>query len=189
MTNNQTLIRYFELGMNHDGYWNYNHMALQNEDSFHVLSIKYPNYDFFFIMDNSSGHGKMAENALNVYNMSVQWGGKQSKMHHTIVHDVGGYYYNDPMKLQVGDIQPMIFLRDHSGPFFLDKSERKRLKKDTVTTQKHIYKRTKTEIMHDLHSKHNFKFKKSYTLNEIYNLDIKNKFQSKLHHIKPSQDG
>ena len=80
-------------------------------------------------MDNSSGHGKMAENSLNVYNMSVHWGGKQSTMHDTIVHEVGGYYYNDHMQLQVGDVQTMKFLHDHSGPFYLDKSERKRLKK------------------------------------------------------------
>ena len=42
-----TLIQYFDLEMNEKGYWIYNHVALQVEDVFDVLSIKYPSYDFF----------------------------------------------------------------------------------------------------------------------------------------------
>ena len=42
-----TLIQYFDLGTNEEGYWNYNHVALQVEDVFDVLSIKYPSYDFY----------------------------------------------------------------------------------------------------------------------------------------------
>ena len=41
-----TLLRFFDVGVNEDGYWNYNHMALQVEDVFDILSVKYPDYDF-----------------------------------------------------------------------------------------------------------------------------------------------
>ncbi len=36
-----TLIRFFDLGINGEGYWNYFHMALQIEDTFDVLSVKF----------------------------------------------------------------------------------------------------------------------------------------------------
>ena len=55
MTNNHQLIQYFDLGLHNDGFWNYDHMDLQNEDVFDVLTTKYPSYDFVFIMDQSSG--------------------------------------------------------------------------------------------------------------------------------------
>ena len=68
--NTLTLIQFFDLGTNKEGYWNYNHIALQVEDMFDVLSIKYPNYDFVLMLDQSSGHGRMREGALNVNQMN-----------------------------------------------------------------------------------------------------------------------
>ena len=44
-----TLVRFFDLGINEEGYWNYFHIALQIEDAFNVLSVKYPNFNFFLI--------------------------------------------------------------------------------------------------------------------------------------------
>ena len=37
-----TLIRFFDVGVNLEGFWNYDQMALQVEDVFSVLRIKYP---------------------------------------------------------------------------------------------------------------------------------------------------
>ncbi len=37
-----TLVQFFDLGINEEGYWNYFHMALQIEDVFDVLSFKFP---------------------------------------------------------------------------------------------------------------------------------------------------
>ena len=51
-----TLVRFFDLGINEEGYRDYFHMALQIEDTFDVLSIKYPMHDFVILMDQSSGH-------------------------------------------------------------------------------------------------------------------------------------
>jgi len=53
-----TLVQFFDLGINEEGYWNYFHMALQIEDIFDVLTIKYPYYDVLILVDQSSGHGK-----------------------------------------------------------------------------------------------------------------------------------
>ena len=84
-------------------------------------------------MDHSSGHGGMKEDALNVHNMSVWWGGKQATMHHTIVPEVGIYDYNDKMKLASGDIQHMVFTNKHDGPFYMDHTERKQINIPTTT--------------------------------------------------------
>ena len=48
ITDKLTLVQFFDLGINEEGYWNYFHMALQIEDAFDVLSINFPEYDFFF---------------------------------------------------------------------------------------------------------------------------------------------
>ena len=101
-------------------------MALQNEDAFDILSQVYPDYDFCFIMDQSSGCGKMAEDALISGHMCVYWGGKQNKLHATTVPEVGHYFYNDPTQLHVGDTQSMIFTKDHVGPFYINSTDRKK---------------------------------------------------------------
>ena len=62
-----TLVQFFDLEINEEGCWNYFHMALQIEDAFDVLSIKYPDYDFMILMDQSSGHGKRMEGGLNIH--------------------------------------------------------------------------------------------------------------------------
>ena len=41
-----------------DGYWNYDHMALQTEDAFGMLAVVYPNCDYIKLTDQTSGHGK-----------------------------------------------------------------------------------------------------------------------------------
>jgi len=63
-----TLVRFFDVGINEEGYWNYFHMALQIEDMFDILSIKYPESNFVVLMDQSSGHGKRMEGGLNASN-------------------------------------------------------------------------------------------------------------------------
>ena len=69
---NLTLVRFFDVGVNLEGFWNYDKMALQVEDVYNVLSVKYPEYDFQFILDQSSGHGKTREGSLNVNLMSMK---------------------------------------------------------------------------------------------------------------------
>ena len=63
-------------------------MALQVENVFDVLSIKYPEYDFLFMLDQSSGHGRMREGLLNINSMSVKFGGKQEKLRDTTIKEI-----------------------------------------------------------------------------------------------------
>ena len=46
-----TLVRFFDLGINEEGYWNYFHMAFQIEDAFDVLCVKYLEHVFLLLMD------------------------------------------------------------------------------------------------------------------------------------------
>ena len=70
------MIQYFDFSMSEEGYWNYNHVALQVEGVFNVFSIKYLSFDFLLMLDQSSGHGHTREGALNMNQMSIKWGGK-----------------------------------------------------------------------------------------------------------------
>ena len=75
-----SLVHFFDVGINEEGYWNYNQIDLQVEDVFDVLAIKkYPQYDIVFMMEQSSGHGKMRDGTLNANLMAVRYGGKQGK--------------------------------------------------------------------------------------------------------------
>ena len=109
------LVRYFDVGINDEGYWNYDHMCLQNEDCFDILRVVFPKYDYVLLMDQSSGHGKRAGDSLHAPSMSVKYGGLQPKMHPTVVQEVGPYH----PQLTVGDTQSMVFLRGDKGPFNL----------------------------------------------------------------------
>jgi len=92
-----------------------------------VVSVLFPKYDIVILSDQSSGHGKRQEDALHAPSMNVYWGGKQPKIHDTIVEDIGEY----PSLLQVGDVQSMIFQKSYMGPFiFYNKNkERKNIPK------------------------------------------------------------
>ena len=58
LTNKHALIKYIDMGVNNEGFWDYHQMALQVEDAFDVLRVKYPEADFLILMDQSAGHGK-----------------------------------------------------------------------------------------------------------------------------------
>ena len=53
MNDQLTLIRFFEVGFNEEGFWNYNQMALQVEDVIDDLLVKFYNksVDFLFLID------------------------------------------------------------------------------------------------------------------------------------------
>ena len=77
----------FYIGINLEGYWNYNHIALQVEDVFDILSIMFPGYDFRFLLDQSTGHGRQRQGPLNTNLMNKNFGGKQSKLRNTKTKD------------------------------------------------------------------------------------------------------
>ena len=54
LTNKHALIKYFDMGINNKGFWDYHQMALQIEDAFDVLRVKYPEADLLVLMDQSA---------------------------------------------------------------------------------------------------------------------------------------
>jgi len=53
-------IIYFEFGYGagKDGYWTYNHMALQFEDCIDIIQALYPQFDSLWMFDHSCGHDR-----------------------------------------------------------------------------------------------------------------------------------
>ena len=141
-----TLVRFFDVGINEEGYWNYFHMALLIEDAFDVLSVKYPEYDFLILMDQSSGHGKRMEGGLNAAEMSVKFGGSQQKMRNTTINELGTY----PAQLKVGDTQSLTFTYGDAGPFYLSDEEREGLRFDVFSGEKKTMKKTKKMLVDEI---------------------------------------
>ena len=63
-TNTHLLVEYFDVGIQHQGYWTHDHIALQSEDAYDILSSLYPNYEIVVIMDSSTGHKKKQPTVL-----------------------------------------------------------------------------------------------------------------------------
>ena len=121
-------------------------MALQIEDVFDVLSVKYPEYNFLILMDQSSGHGKRMEGGLNAAEMSVKYGGNQLKMRNMTINELGTY----PAQLKVGDIQSLTFTDGDARPFYLSDEEREGLKFDVLSGNKKIMKKTKKMLVDEI---------------------------------------
>ena len=65
------------IGVNNEGYWNSQHMAIQFEDVVDCLKVLHPNYEFVFLFDHSQGHNWKRKGGLDVWNMNIGFGGKQ----------------------------------------------------------------------------------------------------------------
>jgi len=115
--------RFFDYRASKEGYWNVNHAALQLEDLVDCLIVLFPNVDFIFLFDQSSGHGKHQKDGLSANLMNRGWGGAGPIMHSTQIESacLGPY----PKTLKVGDVQTMTFGEDDNGPFDYVKYERK----------------------------------------------------------------
>lgn len=59
---------------------------LQVQDAYLISRVKYPRerFDVLWIFDNSTGHAKMAPDALVAHHMNVNPGGQQPKMRDTV---------------------------------------------------------------------------------------------------------
>ena len=66
-------------------------MALEVDIVFDVHSIKFPGYNFLFILNQSSGHDRVREGLLNINLTSVKFGGKHEKLRNTNIHEIGPY--------------------------------------------------------------------------------------------------
>ena len=76
--------RYLRPGKNEEGWWTAEHLLNQVIDSaIPIFNILYPNAIAVFAFDNSTNHGAMAKDGLNVFNMNLNPGGKKPCMHET----------------------------------------------------------------------------------------------------------
>jgi hypothetical protein len=68
-----------------------------------------------FVFDRCSAHRGFAENALNIHNMNVNHGGKQRKLHDTMIplSNPGPTPSKEDMR---GQVQKMCSLDDHLNP-------------------------------------------------------------------------
>ena len=86
-------IIYFEYGhgVGKEGYWTYDHMALQFEDCVDCVQALYPDYDSVWMFDHSCGHDQGREDGLVAGNMSLLWGGKQGRIRAAEIKEANGY--------------------------------------------------------------------------------------------------
>ncbi len=101
-------------------------MVPQLEDCMDSLKVLAPQFDYLFLFDHSCGHDKQREDGLNVENMSKIFGGKQARLHDSLIKNNEGYLGLFPKILQPGDIQSMVFQHDDPEPFWLPAEERLR---------------------------------------------------------------
>ena len=158
ITDASPFCTYFDVGSNGDGYWTYDHMAVQFEDLVDCLVNIFPDFDFAFLFDHSSGHARKQKDGLNEKNMNFEWGGVAPHMHETVVPHVGPFAHAD--RLEPGAKQRMVYTDEDSGPYAykntpLTDAQRESMKFDCATGEKKICKLSKKELVaqmlrHDL---------------------------------------
>jgi hypothetical protein len=81
-------IRCLDYGAGKDGYWTYKHMVLQIEDCVDCLTYLYPDLDYVFELDHSSGHACERPDGLTVVSQQLNWnwGGKQRLMRDSVLN-------------------------------------------------------------------------------------------------------
>ena len=146
-------VKYLFIGANNEGYWNSYHMALQFEDVVDCLKVLYPQYEFVFLFDHSQGHARKRNGALDAKQMSKYFGGAQLPMRETTILASEGFLGPFAPKLEVGDIQSMVFDRPTDvGPWYLSSEERETRRHNQSTGQSKRIERTKKLLVDALKS-------------------------------------
>mmetsp|Transcript_19536 Transcript_19536/g.21850 ORF Transcript_19536/g.21850 Transcript_19536/m.21850 type:complete len:143 (-) Transcript_19536:600-1028(-) len=121
-------------GASCDGYWLYEHFAVQLEDCLDVIQCLYKDkYDYKINVDHSCGHDRQKENALKVENMNHDYGGVvKPSMYDTIMVDgcLGKFNLlkcDKDYKLVLGNVQSLVWKATDYGPYFMQDDKRKAL--------------------------------------------------------------
>jgi hypothetical protein len=164
ITDNSPFLQFFDVGVDKQGYWNYNHMSLQTEDITDCLQALFPDHDFVFIFDQSSGHAHKRKNGLSTVGINASWGGKQREMRQTTITEgcLGPY----TSLVVVGDNQKMNFVEDDMGPFHLSETEKQNLKYDSILG-KEVKPKTKNELLKELVDRYSFRPNRNYNKKEL----------------------
>jgi hypothetical protein len=106
-------------GVGKEGYWTYDHMALQFKDCISCIQALHPEFDTAWLFDHSCGHDRDRTDGLLVGNMRTNWGGKQSRVRDTLIKEEVGYLRPCTPALKAGDNQKMCFQDDDKGPYYM----------------------------------------------------------------------
>jgi hypothetical protein len=143
----------FAYNENKEGYWDYNHMVLQFEDTVDVLKVMYPEYEFVYLFDHSSGHSKQRPDGLNSIHMNKGFGGKVPPMRTTKIEKEEGYLGPFPRTLHPGQVQHLVFQSSDSGPFWMSNEERRLCRHDVLLEEFSEIERNKADLEKDLKDK------------------------------------
>jgi hypothetical protein len=110
-------------------------------------------YHFLFLFDHSCGHDRARHDALNVNNMNTGYGGKQTRMHDTVIQCEQGYLGPFVQQLKVGDTQSMVWLDGDAGPYWMSAEERESNRKDHYGTKTRTRDFTKDVLIRKLAEK------------------------------------
>jgi len=102
-------------GKGFDDWWDLKQLIKQIKMTISIFEITNRNCVTIFVFDQSSAHEGFAEDALNVNHMNVNPGGKQKRLHDTIIP----LSNLDPAPSEEdthGNIQRMCFTDDHDDP-------------------------------------------------------------------------
>ena len=126
-------VKYLYIGANNDGFWNGFHMSLQFEDVVDCLMVLYPEFEFVFLFDHSQGHARKRNGALNAFQMSKTFGGAQPVMRDTTILSDTGFLGPHSPRLNVGDVQSLVFKPEDCGPWYLSPEAREHQRHDRPT--------------------------------------------------------
>jgi hypothetical protein len=130
-------------------------MVLQLEDCADVVKTLYPQYDFLFLFDHSCGHDQMPDDALRVEGVNKGYGGEQNIMRESMIKSVDGYLgpHNHDCKLNVGDVQSMVFHPSDHGPYWMTPKEQQQTRNDHYGTTVITKEYTKPPLIEMLRQK------------------------------------
>ena len=136
-------LRYFKAGINRTGYCINSHAKVQLKDLVDCLKEIFPQFDFIFEYNQSSGHTKVKGDRLVESNMNVSYGDNVSMMRSGTIGELGTY----EAMFSLGTRQSMIFTSSCDGPFWMDTTERISTRIDTVAAGTIPKDKTKAELL------------------------------------------
>jgi len=72
-------------GKGFDAWWDLKQLIVQIKNTISIFELTHPDRTGVFVFDRSSAHEGFAEDALNIYRMNVNPGGKQKRLRDTII--------------------------------------------------------------------------------------------------------
>ena len=137
-------------------------MVTQFKDCIDFLKYLYPDFDFFFLFNHSSGHAKKRVDGLDALAMNRMFGGQKSTMRPSLIPKnqgyVGEFYFEThPEMVTIGEEQPIVFPTGKvdlkvNGPWWMDEAERKKRINDHKLDDQTERDKTVKELLTEMRS-------------------------------------